>query len=222
MEFFTNLGITNITAYLIGTVAIILLPGPNSMYVLATAAQQGIKRGYAGAAGVFVGDTIIMVAAVIGAATILREAPQVFIALKIAGALYLSYLGINMWIGAWRIWQNRANIGTAASEMTQVEKSSDPFKRALLISLINPKAILFVLSFFLQFVSTDAAHPYVAFLVLGLILQFFSIAYLSGLIFAGAQLAQTFRSRPVWMMLGTVLVGCLFIGFGVKLGLATL
>lgn len=220
MEFFTNLGITNITAYLIGTVAIILLPGPNSMYVLATAAQQGIKRGYAGAAGVFVGDTIIMVAAVIGAATILREAPQVFVALKIAGALYLSYLGINMLIGAYKIWQTRANI--TAPKMAQIEKSTSPFSRALLISLINPKAILFVLSFFLQFVSADAPHPYVAFLVLGLILQFFSIAYLSGLIFAGAQLAQTFRSRPVWMMLGTVLVGCLFIGFGVKLGLATL
>ena len=219
MEFFTNLGITNITAYLIGTVAIILLPGPNSMYVLATAAQQGIKRGYAGAAGVFVGDTIIMVAAVIGAATILRKAPQVFVALKIAGALYLSYLGVNMLIGAYKIWQTRANI--TAPKMVQIEKSTNPFSRALLISLINPKAILFVLSFFLQFVSADAPHPYVAFLVLGLILQFFSIAYLSGLIFAGAQLAQTFRSRPVWMMLGTVLVGCLFIGFVVKLGLAT-
>ncbi|AXF85518.1 Leucine efflux protein [Ephemeroptericola cinctiostellae] len=222
MEFFTQLGITNITAYLIGTVAIILLPGPNSMYVLTTAAQQGVRRGYAGAAGVFVGDTIIMVAAVIGAATILREAPQVFIALKIAGALYLSYLGINMLIGAWRIWQNRSKPHTNASEMAQLEKSSSPFKRALLISLINPKAILFVLSFFLQFVSADAAHPYVAFLVLGLILQFVSLAYLSGLIFAGAQLAQTFRSRPIWMVVGTLLVGCLFIGFGVKLGMATL
>ena len=119
-------------------------------------------------------------------------------------------------------WQNRANIGTAASEMTQVEKSSDPFKRALLISLINPKAILFVLSFFLQFVSTDAAHPYVAFLVLGLILQFFSFVYLSVLIFTGARLANAFRARPDWMVAGTGAVGVLFLGFGVKLATATL
>ncbi len=234
MDFFTNLGIIDITAYLIGVIAIILLPGPNSMYVLTTAAQQGVRRGYAGALGVFVGDTIIMVTAVIGAATILREAPQVFVALKITGALYLSYLGIQMLIGASRIWQNRAQLSaeamaTAASQLDASERSAPsayagahPFNKALLISLINPKAILFVLSFFLQFVSPQAEHPYVAFLVLGVILQFFSLVYLSALIFAGARLAAEFRSRPLWMVAGTAAVGLMFVGFGLRLGFATL
>lgn len=233
MDFFTNLGITDITAYLIGTVAIILLPGPNSMYVLTTAAQQGVRRGYAGAAGVFVGDTIIMVLAVIGAATVLQEFPQLFNALKITGALYLSYLGIQMLIGAWRIWARRAELTAdamtkAAVELDASEQSTlrtpegmHPFKKALLVSLINPKAILFVLSFFLQFVSPSAEHPYIAFLILGLILQLCSIAYLSALIFAGTRLATAFRSRPLWMVAGTAAVGLMFIGFGVRLATAT-
>lgn len=222
MELFSQLGIINITTYLIGTVAIILLPGPNSMYVLTTAAQQGVRRGYASAAGLLVGDTIIMLAAVIGAATILRKTPQVFFVLKIAGALYLSYLGFQMLMSAVKNWQNRADSNIATSKVIQVEKGSNPFKRALLISLINPKAILFMLSFFLQFVSSYATHPYIAFLVLGLILQFFSFAYLSTLIFSGAKMGKVFSSCAMCVMVGTVLVGCLFIGFGVQLGLATL
>ena len=59
-------GITDLTTYLLGTIAIVLLPGPNSMYVLTTAAQHGIRRGYSAALGVFVGDTVIMVTAVVG------------------------------------------------------------------------------------------------------------------------------------------------------------
>lgn len=228
------LGITDLTAYIIGTIAIILLPGPNSMYVLTTAAQHGIRRGYSAALGVFVGDTVIMVTAVVGAATLLKQAPSLFIALKVTGALYLGYLGVQMLLGAWRIWCNRAHLNPAemsdaATELDLSEQGSlktpegtSPFKRALLVSLINPKAILFVLSFFLQFVSPDAENPALAFFVLGAILQCFSIAYLSALIFAGARLAQAFRARPVWMVAGTAAVGAMFLGFGVKLAMATI
>ncbi|TDR31544.1 leucine efflux protein LeuE [Hydromonas duriensis] len=234
MDFFTQLGITDITTYLIGAIAIILLPGPNSMYVLTTAAKQGVRSGYAAATGVFVGDAVIMVLAVVGAATLLREAPSIFIVLKITGALYLSYLGLQMLRGAWLIWSNRnqltvAEMSNAASELDASEgrslktpKGLSPFKRSLFISLINPKAILFMLSFFLQFVSPTAEHPYVAFLVLGLILQLLSFLYLSALIFAGARLAAAFSARPMWMIAGTATVGLMFLGFGVKLAMATL
>jgi leucine efflux protein len=234
MDFITNLGIIGFSTYILGTIAIILLPGPNSMYVLTTAAKQGVRRGYAAACGVFIGDAVLMVAAVIGATTVLREAPQVFMSLKITGALYLAYLGIQMLIGAHGIWQKRDQLSADAiikanSELDLSEAATltvpvglHPFKGALLISLINPKAILFILSFFLQFVSAQAAHPMWAFVLLGSILQLFSFIYLSGLIFAGARLADEFRSRPLWMVGGTVMVGLMFIGFGVRLGMATL
>ena len=54
------LGITDLTTYLIGTVAIVLLPGPNSLYVLSVAAGRGVRSGYAAACGVFAGDSILM------------------------------------------------------------------------------------------------------------------------------------------------------------------
>ena len=61
-------GITDLTTYILGTIFIVLLPGPNSMYVLSVAAQRGLRAGFAGAAGVFVGDFILMTLAATGAA----------------------------------------------------------------------------------------------------------------------------------------------------------
>ena len=67
------LGVTDIWTYVLGTVAIILLPGPNSLYVLSTAARHGVRAGYRAAAGVFLGDWVLMIAAALGVASLLRR-----------------------------------------------------------------------------------------------------------------------------------------------------
>lgn len=83
------LGITNVWTYLIGTVAIILLPGPNSMYVLSVAARRGVRAGYAAACGVFIGDAVLMTLSAAGVASLLRAEPALFMVVKYAGAGYL-------------------------------------------------------------------------------------------------------------------------------------
>jgi leucine efflux protein len=95
-------GVTDLWTYVIGTVAIILLPGPNSLFVLSTAAQRGVKAGYQAAFGVFLGDSILMFASAAGVASILRAYPPLFYVIKYVGAAYLGYLGIKMIIGAVR------------------------------------------------------------------------------------------------------------------------
>ena len=90
------LGVTDIWTFVIGTVAIILLPGPNSLYVLSTAARRGIRQGYRAAAGVFLGDWVLMIAAALGVASLLRAYPPVFLVVKYAGAAYLAFIGITM------------------------------------------------------------------------------------------------------------------------------
>ena len=69
-------GITDLVTYLIGTTLIILLPGPNSLYVMTTASRFGQKSGYQAALGVLLGDTILMLLTVIGAASLLRTVPS--------------------------------------------------------------------------------------------------------------------------------------------------
>ena len=91
-------GIIDIGTYIIGTILIVILPGPNSLYVMSIASRFGIKTGYWGALGVFTGDLILILCTVLGAASLLHAFPWLFILLKIVGALYLSYLGIKLLI----------------------------------------------------------------------------------------------------------------------------
>ncbi|CAM5179608.1 Leucine efflux protein OS=Castellaniella defragrans OX=75697 GN=HNR28_002643 PE=3 SV=1 [Castellaniella denitrificans] len=198
-------GVLDVWTYLAGTIFIVLLPGPNSLFVLATGAGRGVRAGYQAAFGVFVGDSILMTLTAAGAASVLRLLPMVFLALKAAGAVYLTYLGIRLLMSAWRPApaQVRAVAGGPGS----------PFRKALLLSLLNPKAILFLLSFFVQFVDPAYPHPALPFFILAAILQACSLLYLSTLIFGGSRLAAAFRRRQGLARAGSGLVGMLFLWF---------
>ena len=110
----------------------------------------------------------------------------------------------------------------AITEAGGRREGGDPFRRALLVSLLNPKAILFFVSFFIQFVDPSYGAPALSFLILGAICQFFSITYLSVLIFGGTFLAAQFRRRRRLSAGMTSTVGALFLGFGAKLATASL
>jgi len=211
------LGVTGIWTYVLGTAAIILLPGPNSIFVLTTAARHGVKAGYRAAAGVFLGDWVLMGAAALGVASLLRAYPPVFMVIKYAGAVYLAYVGITMAISAFR--RRRSGPVPAVVDEAPVRR---PFRRALVISLLNPKAILFVISFFIQFLDPTYPHPALSFLLLASILQLFSAIYLSTLIFGGTYLAAQFRARRRLAPGLTAGIGAVFIGFGIRLATASL
>lgn len=211
-------GITDLTTYVLGTIFIVLLPGPNSLYVLSVASQRGVRAGYLGACGIFAGDAILMVLSATGVASLLQASPALFMVLKYIGAAYLAWLGIGLLRAAWATWKAPVPSGTAQARVD----ATRPFQAALAISLMNPKAIMFFVSFFIQFVDPAYAHPGLSFSILGLIVQFFSALYLSLLIFGGAHLAQQFRKRRRLAALATGGVGGLFIGFGAKLASATL
>jgi|RhiMetdeSRZDD1v2_1073273.scaffolds.fasta_scaffold351882_2 leucine efflux protein len=213
-------GVTDLWTYVLGTIAIVLLPGPNSLYVLSTAAKHGVRAGYRAAAGVFLGDWVLMVAAALGVASLLRAYPPVFLVVKWAGAAYLGYVGITMAITAVRRVRRPVPPTVAASQPDVAE--GRPLRRALVISLLNPKAILFVISFFIQFLDPTYAYPAVSFLVLAVILQICSALYLSALIFGGTYLATQFRRRRRLAAGLTAGVGALFIGFGIRLATASL
>jgi len=214
------LGITDLTTYILGTIFIILLPGPNSMYVLSVAAQRGARAGFAGAAGVFTGDLILMTLAATGAAGLLQTNPALFAIVKYLGGGYLAWIGLNMLKGGWQAWR-RAGQPQAAGDVRPVD-AANPFRKALLISLMNPKAILFFVSFFVQFVDPAYAYPALTFAALGTIVQCFSLLYLTVIILAGSHLADAFRRRRRLSAAMGGSVGAMFIGFGAKLAAASL
>lgn len=206
-------GVTDLSTYILGTIFIVLLPGPNSLYVTAVASRQGVAAGYRGACGIFLGDAILMTLSAAGAASLLQTTPLLFTLFKYAGASYLAWMGLGLLRAAWQQWRGQAPRTAQAPEAD----GSRPFRSALLISLMNPKAILFFMSFFVQFVDPAYAHPALSFAILGAIAQGCSAVYLSLLIFGGAYLAQQFRRRRRLSAATTGGVGGLFVGFAAKL-----
>lgn len=211
-------GITDLATFIVGTILIVLVPGPNSLYVMTVASRYGVAMGYRGTAGIFVGDTILMILSATGVASLLHGTPALFSAIKYAGAVYLAWLGVGLVREAWRAWRQRA--AESPAPVAGVD-AARPFRTALAISLMNPKAILFFVSFFIQFVSPDYPYPALSFVILAVIVQFFSVLYLSALIHGGARLAAWFRRSRRFSAVATGGVGGLFIGFGVKLANAT-
>lgn len=214
------LGVTDLPTYLAGLVLIILLPGPNSLYVLSVAARKGTRTGYKAAAGVFTGDAVLMTLAALGAASLLQTTPLLFMIVKYAGAGYLTWMAIGMLRAAWSMWRSRDEL-TSEEPETAPAAGENPYRRALIISLFNPKAILFLISFFVQFVDPGYAYPALSFLVLGTLLQLSSFLYLTMLIFGGTRLAAAFRRRRRLSAGATSAAGALFLGFAAKLSLSS-
>ena len=206
-------GITDPATFILGALFIVLLPGPNSFYVMTTASRWGIGPGYRAACGIFLGDLILMALAATGMASLLEAHPALFAALKYAGAAYLVWLGSGMLRSARQSWQRNGAIPPPAAP----PGTARPFRAALLVSLMNPKSILFFMSFFIQFVSPDYGHPALTFLILGAIVQFFSALYLSSLIFGGNRLAGACRRSQRLSATATGGIGGLFIGFAIRL-----
>jgi len=215
------LGVNDLTTYILGALVIILLPGPNSLYVLSVAARKGVRTGYRAAAGVFVGDFTLISLTSLGAASLLKANPAVFAVVKFGGAAYLLWIGIGMLRAARQLWrERRAGLEPEAAEAA-APAVENPFRRALVISLLNPKAILFLLSFFTQFVDPSYGRPVLSFALLGGVLQTFSMLYLSMLIFAGTTLAAAFRRRKRLSAGLTSGVAVLFAGFAAKLAVSS-
>ncbi|WP_410499199.1 leucine efflux protein LeuE [Chitinibacter sp. S2-10] len=205
------LGITDLWAYLLGTVLIILAPGPNSLFVLTTAATRGRRAGFAAAGGVFFGDLALMLAAVLGVASLMKAHPVAFDAVRYLGAGYLLWIGIRALLAS--------NTPKDAQITTTKGDPKHAFRSALGISLINVKAILFFMAFFPQFVDPHYPHVWQSFAALGVIVQLVSMVYLSTLILAGSALSRRF-SGVVWLKtLLNKLIGTLFVSFGLRLAL---
>ncbi|MEU6082291.1 leucine efflux protein LeuE [Streptomyces sp. NPDC047108] len=247
------LGVTDLPTYLAGLVLIILLPGPNSLYVISVAARRGVRTGYRAACGVFCGDAVLMVLSAAGVASLLQANELLYGVVKYAGAGYLTWMAIGMLRSAWGMWRERrselsgdggfvsradtpamavessgagaAAAGSAAGSAAGGEvvdgEAERPYRRALVISLLNPKAILFFVSFFVQFVDPGYSHPALSFLLLGTLATLCSFLYLTALIFGGSALAAQFRRRKRLSAGATSAAGALFLGFAAKLSLSS-
>ncbi|MGE0741797.1 MAG: LysE family translocator [Hyphomonadaceae bacterium] len=146
-----------IAPFLVAVALVELTPGPNMAYLAALSAAEGRVAGLKAVAGVTLGLTVYMLAAVLGVAELIAAAPIVYEALRWAGVGYLLYLAWEAWRGA-----EEASPGHTGSRL-----ADGPFWRGLIANLLNPKAIVFYVTLLPGFIAPDHAPFWVQALMFG-------------------------------------------------------
>ena len=146
--------------FLTASLVLAATPGPGMLYVLSRTLAGGKREGILSSLGTFCGGLIHVVTAAAGLSVVLATSALAFSVVKYAGAGYLIYLGVKMFVGAKR--------DLAAEDVAPTPKGS-PFVQGVLTEVLNPKTALFFLSFIPQFVSRQGSHAFAGFFVLGLI-----------------------------------------------------
>ena len=146
--------------FLTASLLLAATPGPGMLYVLSRTLAGGKREGILSSLGTFCGGLIHVVAAAAGLSVVLATSALAFSVVKYAGAGYLIYLGVKMFVGAKR--------DLATEDFAPTPKGS-PFVQGVLTEVLNPKTALFFLSFIPQFVSRQGSHVFAGFFVLGLI-----------------------------------------------------
>jgi leucine efflux protein len=216
-----------LAAFTAGVVVIVLLPGANSLFVIATALRAGRGAGFRAMLGVFLGDAVLMVLAVLSAQA-LSANPIVFRVLTWAGAAYLCWLAFGLVRSAVdRIRAKRQRRAEPAPTENPTQPIAvpnpiiarprlAPFRTALITSLLNPKAILFLASFFVQFIDPDSPTPLADVVVLMLILETASALYLTVLVLVGARVGRSVQPHGWLAIVGTLVAAAAFVALAVR------
>lgn len=212
----SSVGIVDFPTYLLGVIFTILFPGPNSLYVLTIASLRGWRAGAWASLGIFIGDAILMIGVALGAATLLNSSPSTFNFLRMLGAAYLAWMGYGFISDGMRRWRGDQTVVTENGEAHYLN-TLHPLIASLTLSLTNPKAIFFFVSFFAQFIQPGYAHPVHTFLYLAVVLQLVSMTYLAGLIFLGQYFLGFFKKHSRYAAILWLAVGMLLVGFAAKL-----
>lgn len=212
---FADFGVVNFWTYLLGATLIVLVPGPETMFVIKTSIISGIKRGFAAIFSILLSDVILVLLAWCGLAAVISSNPALFNAIKYAGAAYLFYLGV----------QTIRAIFKPAVETSEEKKSSADtggiIGRGMLVTLLNPKTLLFYISFFAQFINVQAEHSWMAFIILAAVMFAITLVYFGFLVFCGSYLLSSLKGNRRLSAIGNALVGMFFIGFAARLASAT-
>jgi leucine efflux protein len=200
-------GITNYASFVVAVLVFLAIPGPGLLGVVAATGKGGLRAGFASTLGVMVGDWVHMLLAGIGVAALLQANPAVFKTIQYLGAAYLIYIGV----GLLRAKVGEANAGAATPVGGQ------HFRRGFLITLMNPKAIVFYMAFFPLFI--DPAHHHGAWTLFAMALTVSSLCILFcfSVVLLVHAISGKLKRIPLISKIAHRCAGIFLIGFGIKL-----
>lgn len=199
-------GIEHAGAFVAAALLVIVVPGPATLLVLGHARASN-RRALFAVAGLVVGDLALITAAGFGLGALLQQWPAALAAMRVIGAAYVAWLGIAML----RTASGEAMPGAGLDAAGSGRACARAFLPALLLTLGNPKPILFFAAFFPLFIRAgdDAWLP--AFWTLGALFELLNLAWFAALLAAVALLRRhaALPSGP-WLnkIGGAGLIGC--------------
>lgn len=200
------LGIADYGAFCAAILVFLALPGPGTFALLTSTAKGGFRAGAAATLGLILGDQVLLWLAVAGVAALLAAQPLLFQGVQYLGAAYLAWIGLKLIF---------AQPGTASPVRIEPRHYA---RQAFLITLLNPKAIVFYMAFFPLFIDPASHRGAVTFAAMAATIAVITAVYCLLLCaFAGAVSARVKANLRLARGLER-LAGVFLVGFGIRLG----
>ena len=199
------LGVSDYGTFVVTILVFLLIPGPGNLALVLSTSKGGVRGGLAATAGVILGDQVLMWLAVAGVAALLSAYPAAFQVVQWVGAAYLAWLGGTM---------------LTSKPGAPLPINIHPrqyLRQAMLITLLNPKAILFYMAFFPLFVDPVRQQGLVTYGFMASTIAALTFAYGLGATLLTHFFAERVRANPVIGRVLEKVAGVFLIGFGLKL-----
>lgn len=201
-------GIADYASFCVAIIVFLLIPGPGNLALITSTSKGGIAGGLGATFGVIAGDQVLLWAAVAGVSAVMAAYPTAFHVVQWSGAAYLAWLGVKMLM---------TKPGDAP--ILQI-KPRHYFRQAMLITLLNPKAIVFYMAFFPLFVDPKTHQGMATFAVMAATIAVLTFIYGLASVLLTTFFAERIRANPKVSSFLNKAAGVFLIGFGLKLAIS--
>ena len=199
------LGIADFGAFCAAILLFLALPGPGTLALLTSTGKGGLRAGAAATLGLIVGDQVLLWLAVAGVAALLSAQPALFKGLQVAGAAYLAWIGLKLVLAR-----------PGAATLLRIEPHRYA-RQAFLITLLNPKAIVFYMAFFPLFIDPAHHRGMLTFATMATTIAVITAAYCLTLCAFADAIGTHVRANERLVRALRRLAGVFLIGFGIRL-----
>ncbi|ESJ25402.1 MULTISPECIES: LysE family translocator [Cupriavidus] len=212
------LGILDLPLFIGAVFLLNVTPGPDTAYIVGRSVAQGRAAGVMSSLGVSAGCCVHALATAFGLTAVLAASPVAFTVIKYAGGAYLAWLGLKL---LWSSWRRPASGAQATVQAAAADRRGlrALFMQGFLTNVLNPKVILFFVSFIPQFVDPRAGQQTLAFLALGAIMVAMSTVWTVAVAWMAGTLTRRAGQAPRLKCWLDRVIGVAFIGLGARLAM---
>jgi threonine/homoserine/homoserine lactone efflux protein len=197
--------------FVLAALALLIVPGPAVLYVVARSINEGRRAGLASVLGIHVGTLVHIAAATLGLSALIASSAVAFTAVKVAGAVYLVGLGI------WTLVSRTAEPDVPLGGERTLRRA---FAQGIVVNILNPKTALFFLAFLPQFVDADATHPAAQIAFLGVLFALLGLVTDSIWAIAAGTAGGVLRRSRRFARVQRYVTGTVYVGLGVTTAFA--